>query len=288
MPKFLILLILIFCVTALESKKVSKYDDFFQKTRFIMSKEEIEIYKHLPDDQAREEFIQEFWQKRDPTPDTPENEAFEEYQQRIDFANRYFRENRPSGFGWNTDRGRIVLQLGIPEKRYFQGFNRSGQIEVFYYESYQLVIEFIDRFGNGEYTLHNPPAQLLSVLDREIKNLNSFSSDKKRNYITFEAEIKNDLLTITVPVKRITFQENDDLLSARLDLSIFIYQNYSKIGQLDFPIEINEKSSIILEQKKLTFTFPLKLEGKGKFLLDIILRETISNSRFRQLVDLKK
>jgi len=289
MRRTILTLILLCTIILLPAKSASKYDDFFQKTRFIMSKEEIEIFRHLPDDQAKEEFISEFWEKRDPNPATPENEAYQEYQQRIEFANRYFKENRPYGYGWNTDRGRIVLQLGIPEKRYFQGMYQSGQIEVFFYESYQLMIEFIDRFGNGEYTLYNPPAQLLSVLDTELKNLNSFSSDKRRNYLTYEAEYRSDSIWLQIPVKRITFQEEEaGNLHAELELTIFIYLDYKKIDTLTIPIAISEKTDEVLNKKYLTYSYPLKLEQKGKYVLDLILREKITNSRFRQILSLKR
>ncbi len=83
-----------------------------------MTGEEIQIYKHLADRKAREEFIEEFWQKRDPLPDTPENEARVEFDRRIAYANRWFKENRAAGRGWDTPRGRILIQLGEPDNRY--------------------------------------------------------------------------------------------------------------------------------------------------------------------------
>ena len=70
------------------------YESFFEKARLIMTKEEIEIYKQLPDLKSKEEFIDEFWKKRDPFPETPENENKIEFERRIAYANRWFRENR--------------------------------------------------------------------------------------------------------------------------------------------------------------------------------------------------
>lgn len=96
------------------------YESFFEKTSLIMTKEEIEIYKHLPDDQERRDFIVEFWKSRDPYPETPGNEFKIEFEQRIAYANRWFRENQAAGRGWNTERGRILLLLGQPEKREWQ------------------------------------------------------------------------------------------------------------------------------------------------------------------------
>ena len=65
-------------------------DSFFEKTRLIMSRNEIKAYKHLPDQAARDAFIEEFWAKRDPTPDTPENEAKIEFDARVEYINRWF------------------------------------------------------------------------------------------------------------------------------------------------------------------------------------------------------
>lgn len=83
---------------------------------YIISDEEKQLFLSLPSDVEREQFIAEFWEIRDPTPATPENEYKEEHYRRIDYANRYF------GFdsgdeGWDTDRGRIYIQLGEPQQR---------------------------------------------------------------------------------------------------------------------------------------------------------------------------
>ncbi|UCH95670.1 MAG: GWxTD domain-containing protein, partial [Candidatus Aminicenantes bacterium] len=93
-------------------------DSFFEKARFIMTKQEIEIYKHLPDKAGKEQFIEEFWKKRDPNPETEENESREEFEERITYANKWFKEHSKDR-GWDTQRGRILLQLGFPDRREF-------------------------------------------------------------------------------------------------------------------------------------------------------------------------
>ena len=61
--------------------------DFYETAQLIMTKQEKEIFKHLPDQESREEFISDFWAKRDPDPATEENEFKEEFFRRIEYAN---------------------------------------------------------------------------------------------------------------------------------------------------------------------------------------------------------
>ena len=83
--------------------------EFFEKAQLIMTKQEKKIFEHLPDKESREDFIQEFWAKRDPEPYTEENEFKQDFLKRIDYANKYFKEGIP---GWKTDRGRIYIIFG--------------------------------------------------------------------------------------------------------------------------------------------------------------------------------
>ena len=80
---------------------------------YIITDEERKAFKRLSTDDEREEFIEQFWLRRDPTPDTEENEYKEEHYRRIAYANEHF----PSGIpGWKTDRGRIYIVYGPPDE----------------------------------------------------------------------------------------------------------------------------------------------------------------------------
>ena len=67
----------------------------------------------LNTDEEREQFIEQFWLRRDPTPDTEENEFKEEHYRRIAYANEHFASGIP---GWKTDRGRIYITFGPPDE----------------------------------------------------------------------------------------------------------------------------------------------------------------------------
>jgi GWxTD domain-containing protein len=83
-----------------------------QDVVYIITPEELSAFKQLTNDEERDQFIEQFWLRRDPTPDTPENEFREEHYRRIAAANEKF----PAGKeGWRTDRGRIYIIWGPPD-----------------------------------------------------------------------------------------------------------------------------------------------------------------------------
>src|SRR5205085_5452728 len=79
---------------------------------YIITDEERNAFKKLQTDEERENFIENFWRRRDPDPDTEENEFREEYYERIAYANEHFASGIP---GWRTDRGRIYIAWGKPD-----------------------------------------------------------------------------------------------------------------------------------------------------------------------------
>lgn len=142
-----------------------------QDVGYIISAEEKEAFKRLTTDDERYQFIEQFWLRRDPTPDTPDNEAKLEHYRRIAFANERFASGRP---GWETDRGRIYITFGPPDEieRHSAGgtYDRppeegGGQTITFPFEVWryryiegralgeEVRIEFVDPSFSGEYRL---------------------------------------------------------------------------------------------------------------------------------------
>ncbi|MGA7925303.1 MAG: GWxTD domain-containing protein, partial [Candidatus Sulfotelmatobacter sp.] len=76
---------------------------------WIITDQERAAFKQLSNDEERDNFIEQFWLRRDPTPDTEENEYKEEHYRRIAYANEHFAAGIP---GWKTDRGRIYIMYG--------------------------------------------------------------------------------------------------------------------------------------------------------------------------------
>ena len=137
--------------------------------RYIITKEEKRAFKSLKTDDERENFIENFWRRRDPNPDTDENEYREEYYERIAYSNEHFTSGKP---GWMTDRGRIYITWGKPdgvESHPMGGsYNRpsyegGGSTTVYPFETWfyrhldgvgsGVEIEFVDPTGSGEYRI---------------------------------------------------------------------------------------------------------------------------------------
>ena len=136
---------------------------------YIITKDEKRAFLALVTDEERENFIENFWRRRDPNPDTEENEYREQYYERIAYANEHFTSGIP---GWKTDRGRIYIAWGKPDSiethptggAYDRpsweggGSTTTYPFEVWWYRHLDgvgdgLEIEFVDPTGTGEYRL---------------------------------------------------------------------------------------------------------------------------------------
>jgi GWxTD domain-containing protein len=157
------------------------YKDWLDKdVTYIISDEERKAFKKLATDDEREQFIGEFWRRRDPDPDTDENEFKEEYYERIAYANEHFASGIP---GWKSDRGRIWIMYGKPHERethpmggsyerpsYEGGGNTSTYpFEIWFYRHLPGVgsgieIEFVDPTGSGEYRIARNPNEKDALL----------------------------------------------------------------------------------------------------------------------------
>lgn len=277
-------------------KKISQdpqFDSFFEKARLIMSKEELAIYKHLPSSAAKEEFIKEFWEKRDPTPETEENENRLEFQERIEYANRWFKEGKANNSGWDTERGRILLQLGFPNRREFGDYTqtnpRSGQLigtkrypmERWYYYRYQLGLVFVDMDGFGKLRLIRVPATLLTALEMSKFTLDLRDRAKLKRAFKFKADFKENLIQIEIPVKKLSFEESGNQMIAKFKIEVYIYHNYQKIEKLIENKTITRSADDVLTSKTLNFTLAYKPEKKGNYYFDIIVEEVLTASKYR-------
>ncbi len=136
---------------------------------YIITNEEKKAFKALATDEERENFIEQFWRRRDPNPDTEENEYREEYYERIAYANQHYASGIP---GWKTDRGRVYIAWGKPDgvEAHPSGgsYNRPSYegggstttypFETWFYRHLEgigdgIEIEFVDPTGTGEYRL---------------------------------------------------------------------------------------------------------------------------------------
>src|ERR1700722_2813585 len=80
-----------------------------EEVPYIITDDERRSFMSLSNDEEREAFIENFWQRRNPNPDSEENEFREEHYRRIQYANDHYAAGKP---GWKTDRGRIYIMWG--------------------------------------------------------------------------------------------------------------------------------------------------------------------------------
>jgi GWxTD domain-containing protein len=83
-----------------------------EDVRWIITDQEMQAFKHLSNDEERDSFIEQFWLRRNPNPDSPDNEYRDEHYRRIAYANEHFAAGKP---GWKTDRGHIYIAFGKPD-----------------------------------------------------------------------------------------------------------------------------------------------------------------------------
>ncbi len=147
------------------SKQDKKWLD--EDVRWIISDEERAAFKQLSNEEEREQFIEAFWQRRDPTPDTAENEFKDEHYRRIAYANEHFAAGIP---GWKTDRGKIYIMYGAADEieshpsggSYQRPMEEGGgETSTFPFEQWryrylegigqEVIIEFVDTCMCGDY-----------------------------------------------------------------------------------------------------------------------------------------
>ena len=91
-------------------------DEWHLSVGYIITADESAEYRELKTLEARDDFISRFWKRRDPTPDTADNEFRTEFERRVEYADAHFTEpNSPGQRGMQTDRGRIYVLFGAPD-----------------------------------------------------------------------------------------------------------------------------------------------------------------------------
>lgn len=147
---------------------------------YIITDEERAAFKKLTTDDEREAFIENFWQRRNPNPESPENEFKEEYYRRIAYANEHYASGIP---GWKTDRGRIYIMYGPPDEIDSHPSGGSyerpeseggGETSTYPFEQWRyryidgignnIILEFVDTTMTGEYHLTMDPGEKDALL----------------------------------------------------------------------------------------------------------------------------
>lgn len=161
---------------AIQKEMESAYKKWLSdEVPYIITDEERGAFKKFSTDDEREQFIEQFWERRNPNPGSPENEFKEEYYRRIAYANERYASGIP---GWRTDRGRIYIMYGPPdeieshpsggsyERPYDEG---GGETATYPFEQWRyryidgmgtnIILEFVDTTMTGEFHLTMDPGE---------------------------------------------------------------------------------------------------------------------------------
>jgi GWxTD domain-containing protein len=151
-----------------------------QDVVYIITDEERAAFHGLQTDEEKQQFVEQFWLRRDPTPDTEENEYKEEHYRRIAYANDHFASGIP---GWKTDRGMIYIKYGAPDEidshpsggSYERPIEEGGgETSTYPFEQWRyryiegvgtnIIIEFVDTTMSGEYKMTMDPSEKDALL----------------------------------------------------------------------------------------------------------------------------
>jgi len=140
-----------------------------QDVRWIISDEERKAFMQLSNEEEREQFIEAFWDRRNPNPDSEDNEFKDEHYRRIEYANEHYAAGMP---GWMTDRGRMYIVYGPPDEieshpsggSYERPMEEGGgETSTFPFEDWryryiegigqEVIIEFVDDCQCGAYEM---------------------------------------------------------------------------------------------------------------------------------------
>jgi GWxTD domain-containing protein len=138
-----------------------------EDVRWIITDDERKAFMQLSNDEERDQFIEAFWQRRNPDPDSEDNAFKDEHYRRIEYANEHFAAGKP---GWMTDRGRIYIVYGPPDEieshpsggTYERPMEEGGgETSTYPFEDWryrylegigqEVIIEFVDNCMCGDY-----------------------------------------------------------------------------------------------------------------------------------------
>jgi GWxTD domain-containing protein len=264
----------------LEQKLDPVNKDWHNKVRYIITKEESRTFLDLPNEE-REEFKDNFWKRRDPDPNTEENEFQMEYFNRMDHSDELFiSEGKP---GWMTDRGRIYILFGPPLDRitYPMGYSTSSRCqEVWYYGDFPVV--FVDNTCTGTYRLVT--YDLSSIRSMNLMYMHELSSAQARAQQTISGRIEDVSFDWDVDKTVDTPDRLEGTLLVKIPYgNIWFAEEGSKlVTTLELRFELKDSEETIVWEYENSYRVETEEEGledkKGKeykieipFVLDEVL-----------------
>jgi GWxTD domain-containing protein len=269
-------------------------EKWYRTASLIMTKEESKIFARLPDPESRKEFISDFWAKRDPDPDTPVNEYKQEFEARVEYVNKRF--NKEGGPGYNTDRGRIYIFMGPPDK--FEEFfpqgdpnNRGSIIWWIYYDSH-FGIEFADEKGSGKYSIRSYDGDFFGAMDLiKLGNFVRIDDVFTKKFVKFATSYDPAVreIEVRIPSNVLMFRENDEgKLQIDLFFTVYIYGNGGTSKETFREVRtVVTTEGELSGMKTVTLRFARTL-GPGTNFVDVIIKgPKPTSSQIRRIFEIK-
>ncbi len=286
----------------LERKLDPENSEWLNRVRYIISSEERKLFLDLPKAE-KEDFKQEFWRRRDPDPETEENEFKMEYEARMERADELFLgEGRP---GWLTDRGRIWVLFGPPTDRLTMPQQPDGTSqEVWYYGGFPVV--FVDQHSSGVYKLisynltgmRSINLMYMHELNKEEgKAQDTIVGEVDRFNFDWEVETRRQpsgriegTINIFLPYKSIWFKDETGTLSTIMDVELELRNAQNELvwsHEESYEVKILEeeltKGKDQNHQHEIAYVLPVGaeelLQEEGKIFATLINRTGMTRLR---------
>jgi GWxTD domain-containing protein len=294
------------CYGQKPQKLEKNYREWLERdVAYLINKEEREAFRRLTTNDARDKFIQDFWEIRNPSPGSPVNNYKDEIYQRIAFADARFGTGSGSD-GWRTDRGRTYITLGAPQqKQILRNSANLYPIEIWFYGVVNpalppfFYVMFYQREGSGDYRFYSPYTDGPDKLATGVEAINSRSAALRMIRNSAGPEVARVALSLLPdePVDEstgITSLESDILLNSIKNLPN-MPANRDEINRRRNMRE-SVTARLVLEGRNLDIvTFPVR-DSRGMTRLDYALRlhnpsdlsmTDESNGNFRYIVEVR-
>jgi GWxTD domain-containing protein len=126
-----------------------------EDVRWIIQGEERESFLRLTSDRDRDQFVTNFWERRNPSPGSQENTFKNEHYRRLVFSNEHFAARLA---GWRTDRGRIYTVYGPPDSIVTHASTPTKPVDEIWLYCHlkgqeNVSLKFVDTCRCGDYRL---------------------------------------------------------------------------------------------------------------------------------------
>lgn len=250
---------------------------FLSSVRYIITKDEKKDFLNIPPSE-RPAFIEGFWKRRDPDPETDINEYRDLYYQRIAEANSTFRDGL--GEGWLQDRGRIYILLGPPDTRqqYPRGYNMGDfPTEVWMYGFYSII--FVDQDWNGNFELVKRGAyNLAQIMKTQMAWKPRFSREKVVFDTSGDIEVLKEgdrqRIRVKIPYRNIWMRADGENLETTINVEIQIKNTDTEEkaweSKKSYNLSVKESDLEKMYDDDYLIEVPMELP-EGNYTIDVIL-----------------